>query len=276
MNAVVAAEIHLPAVASARGIAETTWRTLSNVLYPGAAPESVGMVWDYCQARKLDPLKKPVHIVPMEVKNAITGRYEWRDCVVPGIYEYRTTAQRTGEYLGHSKPAYGPKVDFNGVAAPEFCDFTVFRWNPGAQQRVEFPITVYFGEVVATKDGKPNARWRKAPIQMLTKCAEAAALRAAFPEELGGEPTAEEVEDNRIVAEVVTAAPVAAQVKPDDPKPEGYDSWLADLEAVADEGTARLSATWKASHNDFRTYLTRNQMAVWERLKAKAEEVIPV
>jgi hypothetical protein len=47
-------------------------------LFPGANPNSVLLVWDYCLARKLDPLKKPCHIVPMEVKDAKTGTYEWR------------------------------------------------------------------------------------------------------------------------------------------------------------------------------------------------------
>lgn len=273
MNAVAeVASVNLPAAAAMRGITDSTWRTLANVLYPGAAPDSVGMVWDYCQARKLDPLKKPCHIVPMEVKNATTGRYEWRDVVLPGIYEYRITAQRTGEYLGHTKPNYGPTTVYRGVlSVPEFCDFTVYRWNPNARTRVEFPITVYFGEVVAlNKEGKPNARWTKAPVQMLTKCAEAAALRAAFPEEIGGEPTAEEMADVRVV-DITPATPPA---KAKEPAPEGYDTWLADLECVADEGTERLSEVWKGSSNDFRAYLTRNDMHVWEMLKSRATEVI--
>lgn len=276
--ATTAAESRLPAIAASRGIAETTWRTLSNVLYPGAAPESVGMVWDYCSARKLDPLKKPVHIVPMEVKNAMTGKYEWRDVVLPGINEYRITAQRTGEYLGHDEPTYGPEIDFRGVKAPQWCRFVVYRWNAKAQTKVAYPVQTEFAEVVALgRENKVNARWSKAPKQMLTKCAEAAALRAAFPEELGGEPTAEEMmgvqtAEDRSRSVAVTAQATLVEA---DPIPEGYDKWLVDMESVADEGTERLSKVWKDSPNDFRAYLTRNDMATWERLKAKASEVIP-
>jgi hypothetical protein len=40
----------------------------------------------------------------------------------------------------------------------------------------------------------PNEKWQKAPFQMLEKCAEAASLRRAFPEELGNAYTAEEME----------------------------------------------------------------------------------
>jgi phage recombination protein Bet len=197
MNAVVERDeelSRLPAPVARRGIDEAAWRTAMNNLFPGAKVESVLMVFDYCRARKLDPLKKPCHIVPMEVGGV------WRDVVMPGIYEYRTTAMRTGQYMGHSKPEYGEIVECKGVMAPEWCSLTIYRWNAAANQRTEFPVTVYFSECVGTrwdkeaKTQKANARWAKAPRQMLTKCAEAAGLREAFPDELGGEHTAEEME----------------------------------------------------------------------------------
>lgn len=193
----MSAVIELPEPVARRGINEGQWRTLMNNLYPGAAGDSVLMVWDYCLARKLDPMKKPCHIVPMQVKQG--DDYVWRDVVLPGIYEYRTTAHRTGQYLGHAIPSYGPGIESKGVTAPEYCDFTVYRWNPNAEQRGEYPVRILFAEVVATKkDGTANARWTKAPMQMLTKCAEAAALREAFPDELGGVPTMEEMEGHII------------------------------------------------------------------------------
>jgi hypothetical protein len=69
--------------------------------------------------------------VPHRADGSEVGdKYEWRDVVMPGIYELRTTAQRTGEYLGHAKPEYGDMVGSAGVKAPEWCSFTVYRWNP--------------------------------------------------------------------------------------------------------------------------------------------------
>src|SRR5678816_4623930 len=115
--------IALPEPVSRRGISEAQWRTLCNNLFPGATSNSVLMVWDYCVARRLDPLKKPCHIVPMEVKDAKTGKYEYRDVVMPGIYEHRTTATRTGQYLGHSEPIYSEDtIDVAGVPVPEWCE----------------------------------------------------------------------------------------------------------------------------------------------------------
>jgi phage recombination protein Bet len=200
MNAVVKTgeSSQLPEPVARRGITEAAWRTAMNSLFPGAKAESVLMVFDYCAARKLDPLKKPCHIVPMQIKTH-DGEYVWRDVVMPGIYEYRTTATRTGLYLGHSKPEYGPHISYLNVEAPEYCDITVYRWNPEARLRAEYPVRVKFREIAATaKDKKTgdiyvNARWTKAPEQMLTKCTEAAGLREAFPDELGGTHTEEEM-----------------------------------------------------------------------------------
>lgn len=211
--AVRPAESSLPEAVSRRNIDEAQWRTLMNSLFPGARSESVLMVVDYCRARRLDPMKKPCHIVPMNVKDAKTGEWGWRDVVMPGIYEYRTTAMRTGLYLGHSKPVFGEMAEIFGVTAPEWCEMTMFR-RASNGDRIEFPVRVYFREACATtqkKDDKgkrtgapvANDRWAKAPIQMLLKTTEAAGLREAFPDEFGGEPTAEEMEGqfNQVTAE---------------------------------------------------------------------------
>lgn len=203
MSAVIQSVPDLPAPVARRGIDEAAWRTAMTSLFPGAKPESVLMVFDYCKARKLDPLKKPCHIVPMQVKDA-SGEYVWRDVVMPGIYEYRTTAQRTGEYMGHSKPEYGPEIEYLGVTVPQWCELTVYRWNAAAKCRVEYPVRVYFRECAGTKkDYKTkeltlNQRWATAPIQMMTKVCEAAGLREAFPDEFGGEATFEEM-DGRVI-----------------------------------------------------------------------------
>lgn len=227
--------IELPEPVARRGISEPQWRTLANNLYPGANVNSVLMVWDYCVARKLDPMKKPCHIVPMLVKLK-SGGSQWRDVVMPGIYEYRTTAMRTGVYLGHSPPSYGPFQDHLGVSAPEWCQITVYRWNKEAQVRGEFPSPpVYFREVAATKSDKGtgeislNERWTKAPIQMLTKCAEAAALREAFPDELGGEHTAEEVAGGQMIDVTPAHSPRDGIEEADADEVDRYVSRVADI-----------------------------------------------
>lgn len=243
----------LPPAVARRGFNEAQWRTLCNNLYPGARSNSVLMVLDYCLSRKLDPMKKPCHIVPMQVKDVATNTTNWRDVVMPGIYEYRTTAHRTGLYLGHSKPEYGPMKKIAGVDAPEWCSMDFYRWHQPSGRTIEFPVTVFFDEVVAIgRENNANSRWSKAPTQMLTKCCEAAGLREAFPEEFGGEATAEEMdgrvidstaiepstnvvqmparrsEQAAITGQTVTTAPASAQTSGPQPEPETKADVLPD------------------------------------------------
>lgn len=204
MNAVVEhSEPQLPAPVARRGITEEQWMALRN-LFPGARGESIVLAYDYCKARQLNPFKKPCHIVPMNVKDVKLDKYVWRDVVMPGIYEYRTTAHRTGEYLGHSVPEYGPIVEHKTVMAPEWCAITVYRWNSLAKMKAEFPVRIEFHEIAVTKrDGSLNDRWSSAPKMQLTKCTEAAALREGFPDELGGTHTVEEMEGRIIESTAV-------------------------------------------------------------------------
>jgi phage recombination protein Bet len=215
MNAVVEVkEPQLPAPVARRGIDEAQWRTAMNSLFPGAKAESVLMVFDYCKARGLDPLKKPCHIVPMKSWDPQAKREVWRDQVMPGIYEYRTTAMRTGDYCGMSEPELGPEIEFLGVMVPSYCKLVVYRWNDKAKEKCPYPAKAKFSEYAGTywdKDAgcnKLNSRWSKAPEQMIEKCAEAAALRKAFPDELGGEHTAEEMDgQSHLQTEVTDITP---------------------------------------------------------------------
>jgi phage recombination protein Bet len=184
-------------------------------LYPGARPESISMVLGYCEARGLDPMRKPVHIVPMWVKDPVTKQGSMQDVVLPGIALYRIEAARTGEYAGKTEPVFGPTIEATlggvKVSFPEWCSITLYRIVNG--QRCEFAAREYWLENYATagKDSEaPNAMWRKRAFGQLAKCAEAQALRMAFPEATGGEPTAEEMEGKesgpRHVENLATAA----------------------------------------------------------------------
>lgn len=191
--------------------------TLQTSLFPGAKPESVAAVLDYCEAAGLNVMLKPVHIVPMNVKTG-PSKWEWRDVVMPGINHYRTQASRSGVYAGKSEPEFGEPVTENlgGVAVtfPAWCKVTV--WKVVAGMRVGFTATEFWTENYATKgkDTKaPNAMWGKRPWGQIAKCAEAQALRMAFPELVGGE-TAEEMEGKVIdlqAIEVPDHKPAAAR-----------------------------------------------------------------
>ena len=168
-----------------KGIDVATWSALKNSIYPGAKDESVMMALDYCRARQLDPLLKPVHLVPMSVKDSRTGKSEWRDVVMPGIGLYRIQADRSGDYAGAREPEFGPDVTqtLTGVEVtfPQWCKYTVYKRMPSGEI-VEFSAKEYWIENYATggrDTTAPNAMWKKRPYGQLAKCAEAQALRKA-------------------------------------------------------------------------------------------------
>jgi len=65
----------------------------------------------------------------------------------------------------------------------------------------------------------------------------------------------------------------AQKAKPVVAKPDGYDDWVTDLEAVADDGSAALQATWKASKPAFKKHLIEFNPDRWERIKGRAAAV---
>jgi phage recombination protein Bet len=185
----------------------TAWRVLVD-LYPAAESSAIIMaVLEYCAVRKLDPFKRPVHIVKMW--NPIVRREVQQ--VMRSIDETEITAHRTGQWAGMDPPVWGPMITrtFRGMTKendklvnvevtmnyPASCSVTVYRLVAG--ERRAFTEELYWDESYSTagfRSEMPNARWQKAPRQMLHKCTKAAVLRAAFPEEVGHEYTAEEME----------------------------------------------------------------------------------
>ena len=183
---------------------------LESSLYPGAKPQSIGLVLGYCKAAGLDPMLKPVHIVPMWDSKAGA----MRDVVMPGIGLYRTQASRTGQFAGMGAPEFGPDITQNvggvSVTFPEWCRVTVRRALPSGIV-AEFTAVEYWVENYAVKGGKeksiaPNAMWARRPRGQIAKCAEAQALRKAFPE-LGSMPTADEMEGRTMQPDDAPAAP---------------------------------------------------------------------
>lgn len=205
-------EENLPAIAPPRlpyhplieqrfGVDRASWKALVEAIFPNAqSVESVILALSYCRARTLDPFKRNVHIVPIWDSN--------RKCLVdtiwPGIGELRTTAFRTGEYAGRDPAAFGPdltqKVGTMEVTFPEWAQVTLYRMVKGNRVAFSGP-RVYWLETYAVKrrdDDTPNEMWATRTRGQIEKCAEAAALRAAFPEEVGSDYIPEEVQHKHV------------------------------------------------------------------------------
>lgn len=210
---------------------------LENSLYPGAASTSIALVINYCRAAGLDPMQKPAHIVPMWDGKA--GRM--RDVIMPGIGLYRTQAARSGALAGIDEPEFGEDVKetIGGVEItyPKSCRVTVRRRLPDGSIGT-FTARELWRENYAVKGGKeksiaPNAMWAKRPYGQIAKCAQAQALRMAFPEMTGSQLTADEMEGKQIddFGGATIDGAAGEIVQPKEPQPYSAASFSNNLPA---------------------------------------------
>lgn len=201
------------------GVTKATWKALTDAVFPNAqSVDSVILALSYCKARKLDPFKRCVHIVPMWSRE----RSAMVDTVWPGIAELRTTAFRTGSYAGKDAAEFGDDVTETvgnaEVTYPSWCRITIHR-------KLGTDICPFVGPQVwwletygraKKSDDTPNKMWLKRPRGQIEKCAEAASLRAAYPEELGNDYAAEEMTGHDLIEhENGTYAPAKWETKED-------------------------------------------------------------
>lgn len=247
-----------------RGGTQEQWSVLTKQFFPDAkSPDTVMLVVDYCRARKLDPMLKPFHIVPF-YKNG-----QECDSIVPGVNLYEIIAHRTGEFGGADKPVYSAEKKHvfthrSGgkqaiVECPDSCSVTVYRDRPG-KQRAAFTGEIFYKEyatLVKSGDnaGYPRDNWRQKPRMMMSKCALAAALRLAFPEECGSDLTAEEMEGREIYDVDAEVAPTNEKDLMKDPATQklaqaGKRGSATQAHAAANQKSSSASATTPAGAVD--------------------------
>jgi phage recombination protein Bet len=127
-----------------------------------------------CAKTGLDPFMRQIYSIKRGGKHTIQV----------GIDGLRLVAVRTNEADGQDGPHWcgedgvWREVWFDRQHPPAACKVVVFRRG----QSRGYTGVAHFGEYFQSGNGL----WKSMPAQMLAKCAEALALRKAFPQELSG------------------------------------------------------------------------------------------
>lgn len=178
------------------------------------APQAdLAVFLNYSQRTGLDPFARQIYMIGRKQRQGDNWTTKWT--IQASIDGLRIVAERSGDYAGQVGPEYcgadGVWRDvWIGNEPPVASRVGVLRKGFAAP----LYAVAYWHEYVQTdRDGNPTSMWRSKPLLMLAKCAEALALRKAFPNDLAGLYTADEMgaADNHAPAMRPMAAPAPVQ-----------------------------------------------------------------
>jgi len=147
----------------------------------GASDEELKLFVAVSKRLGLDIFARQIHAVKR--KDNKLGREVMT--IQTGIDGYRAVAERTGRYAGSSLPTFEYDERGNLVSA----SVVVKKFVQG--HICDFAAIAYMSEYMPKFN---NYMWLDRPKGMLSKCAESLALRKAFPQELSGVYTEEELD----------------------------------------------------------------------------------
>jgi phage recombination protein Bet len=197
----------------------TTWtpeqtQLISSTIAPGCSGDELKLFAYACQRTGLDPFSKQIYAIKRGGKMTIQA----------GIDGLRAIAERTGQLDGSETYWCG--------ADGAWQDVWLGNTPPAAAKTIIYRKGSSHAFIGVARFADYNAGqglWSKMPAAMIAKCSEALALRKAFPANLSGVYTTDEMEQ----AEEVTVTPVAA------PKPA--------LPAAAPKGSSATFTAGKAA-----------------------------
>jgi phage recombination protein Bet len=153
----------------------------------GASDDELKVFIQVCKGAQLNPFLKQVFLVPRWDSNE--GR-EIRAIQV-SIDGFRSIAESSGAYAGNDDPRFEGETEIEipqktgapkKLTIPNQATVTVYKIVD--RQRYEFTATARWSEYYPGP--KNGFQWHIRPYLMLGKCAEALALRKAFPKLLSG------------------------------------------------------------------------------------------
>jgi phage recombination protein Bet len=162
---------------------------LKNTICNGASNEEFEVFLMACTKTQLDPFMRQIYAVKRKCKKP-DGTWGEVMSIQTGIDGYRLIAERTGCYAPGPEPTYTYDAEGRILSASAYIKK---QTRDGTWHTVS--ASAYIDEYCQrTRDGNAMGMWGNMPRTMLAKCAESQALRKAFPAEMSGVYTKEEMQ----------------------------------------------------------------------------------
>lgn len=189
----------------------------------------------------------------------------------------RLVAERSGKYAGQLGPYWcGKNADWKEVwfddEPPAAAKVAVLRRDFAEPL---WAVATWAQYAQTKKDGGYTPLWQKMPALMLAKCAESLALRKAFPMELSGLYTSEEM--GQAETETVSVAPIIVhnhRSNPLESEPKAWNSDKISIEAAMKEKSSDGVPYWEMSNdqlavrfNSIEKTLQKNHLEEPERVE---------
>lgn len=147
---------------------------IKRTIAAGATDDELTLFLGQCRRTGLDPFARQIYCVKRQGKMTIQV----------GIDGFRLIADRSAQYAGNDDPV------FDNEQNPTKATVSVYKIVAG----VRCPFTATARWTQYYPGDSQGFMWKKMPHLMLGKCAEALALRKAFPAELSGLYITEEMQ----------------------------------------------------------------------------------
>lgn len=181
---------------------EKALRLIQNTIAPTATPEEFGMFVEYCKSTGLNPFKKEIWFIKTPGYRKKDGtNAPARVQIMTGINGYLAIANRHSQFDGmECTVEYKEKGDSKVIVGATAKVYRKDRKYPSI-------ATALWEEYYKPNPYGNKGVWEQMPSIMIAKCAKSLALREAFPQELNGLYTEEEMPAAYQVPKATVAAP---------------------------------------------------------------------